>query len=94
MVSHYHALPGGWPPVSLLPTPALTSLPTATQTPSLVLAGDKAAVDAQRALHLRIAEATQCLKNGVLVENDDGSVARYLEANPEIAAQIGARAAQ
>ncbi|EFN55627.1 hypothetical protein CHLNCDRAFT_133791 [Chlorella variabilis] len=52
--------------------------------------GDRAAVDAQRELHLRIAGATSCLKNGVLVENDEGSVARYLEQHPEVAAQIGA----
>ncbi|PRW58017.1 hypothetical protein C2E21_3709 [Chlorella sorokiniana] len=51
--------------------------------------GDKAAVDAQRTLHLKIAEATRCLKNGVLVENDEGSVARYLEEHPDMAAQIG-----
>ncbi|PSC74381.1 hypothetical protein C2E20_2190 [Micractinium conductrix] len=51
--------------------------------------GDKVAVDAQRALHLRIAEACSCLKNGVLVENDEGAVARYLEEHPEVAAQIG-----
>lgn len=56
-------------------------------------AGDRAAVDAQRALHLSIAQATRCLKNGVLVENDEGSVARYLAAHPEVAAQIGAGAA-
>lgn len=55
--------------------------------------GDRAAVDAQRALHLRIAEATRCLKNGVLVENDEGAVARYLEEHPEIAQQIGTAAA-
>lgn len=35
------------------------------------------------------AEATRCLKNGVLVENDEGSVARYLDEHPEVAAQIG-----
>lgn len=35
------------------------------------------------------AEATRCLKNGVLVENDAGSVGRYLEEHPELAAQIG-----
>ncbi|KAI7846094.1 hypothetical protein COHA_000355 [Chlorella ohadii] len=51
--------------------------------------GDKAAVDAQRALHLKVAEATRCLKNGVLVENDEGSVARYLQEHPDVAAQIG-----
>ena len=48
-------------------------------------------MDAQRELHLKIAEATKCLKNGVLVENDEGSVARYLEQHPELAARIGAR---
>ena len=80
---------GRLPPWQSLPHSPLCQLP-----PTPLSAGDKAAVDAQRALHLRIAEATQCLKNGVLVENDDGSVARYLEANPEVAAQIGARAAQ
>ena len=78
------------------PVPWLSSPPhnPPTYPPTYPPAGDKSAVDAQRALHLRIADATQCLKNGVLVENDDGSVARYLETNPEMAAQIGARAAQ
>ena len=40
----------------------------------------------------RAAEATRCLKNGVLVENDEGAVARYLEQHPELAARIGTRA--
>ena len=57
-------------------------------------AGDRAAVDAQRALHLRIAEATRCLKNGVLVENDEGAVARYLAEHPELAVQLGTAAQQ
>lgn len=48
-------------------------------------------MDAQRELHLKIAAATSCLKNGVLVENDDGSVARYLEEHPEDAARIASR---
>ena len=60
---------------------------------SLHAAGDRAAVDAQRVLHLRVAEATRCLKNGVLVEDDDGSVARYLAAHPEVAALLGTPAA-
>jgi hypothetical protein len=33
------------------------------------------------------------LKNGVLVENDEGAVAAYLAQRPELAARIGGGAA-
>lgn len=66
--------------------------PALTLTPLCPAAGDQAAVDAQRELHLRIAEATDCLKNGVLVENDEGAVAAYLAQHPELAARIGSAA--
>jgi hypothetical protein len=41
--------------------------------------GDRKAVEAEYAQHKRIGEATCCWKGGVLVEDDNGSVKRYLE---------------
>lgn len=46
-------------------------------------AGDRAAVDAERERNRRIGEATGCWKGGVLVEDDAGSVAKYLAENPQ-----------
>lgn len=55
-----------------------TSLPTFA-----ALAGDRAAVDAQRERNRRIGEATGCWKGGVLVEDDAGSVAKWLAEHPD-----------
>ncbi len=43
--------------------------------------GDKAEVDAEYAKNKAIGEATGCWKNGTLVEDDHGSVHKYMEAN-------------
>lgn len=43
--------------------------------------GDQAAVDAECAANKAIGAATGCWKNGVLVEDDAGSVAAYLAAH-------------
>eukprot|EP00887_Chlorella_sp_A99_P007952 scaffold12.g7952.t1 len=44
--------------------------------------GGRAAVEAERTKHLRIGRELGCIKNGVLVEDDAGSVAAYFEAHP------------
>jgi hypothetical protein len=41
--------------------------------------GSRRAVEAEYAKHKRIGEATGCWKGGVLVEDDSGSVRKYLE---------------
>lgn len=43
--------------------------------------GDAAAVEAEYAKNKAIGEATGCWKSGTLVEDDHGSVAKYMEAN-------------
>lgn len=43
--------------------------------------GDAAAVEAEYAKNKAIGEATGCWKSGTLVEDDHGSVAKYIEAN-------------
>ena len=40
-------------------------------------------MDAERSKHLRIARELGCLKNGVLVEDENGSVAAYFAQHPE-----------
>ena len=42
--------------------------------------GDQAAVEQEYAKHKRIGEATGCWKSGYLVENEEGAVAKALEA--------------
>ena len=42
--------------------------------------GDQAAVEQAYAKHKRIGEATGCWKSGYLVENEEGAVAKALEA--------------
>lgn len=42
--------------------------------------GDRAAVEAEHARNRAIGEATGCWKGGCLVEDEAGSVRRYLEA--------------
>ena len=42
--------------------------------------GDKAAVEAEYAKNKAIGEATGCWKNGQLVEDDKGTVKKYMEA--------------
>jgi len=42
--------------------------------------GDQAAVEREYAKHKRIGEATGCWKSGYLVENEEGAVAKALEA--------------
>eukprot|EP00873_Tetraselmis_striata_P003650 jgi/Tetstr1/423914/TSEL_014537.t1 len=48
--------------------------------------GDRAAVEAERALNREIGEQTGCWKGGVLVEDDSGSVAAALAARGQQAA--------
>ena len=42
--------------------------------------GDRAAVDAEQARNRALGEQTGCWKSGVLVEDDNGSVAKALAA--------------
>lgn len=45
--------------------------------------GGRAAVEAEYERNKRIGEATGCWKAGVLVEDDRGSVKKYMEENPD-----------
>lgn len=46
--------------------------------------GNRAAVDTEREKNRKIGEATGCWKGGVLVEDDAGSVAKYISAQQHL----------
>jgi hypothetical protein len=52
--------------------------------------GDRAAVDAEQARNRALGDATGCWKSGVLVEDDNGSVAKAIKARDEGASGSGA----